>query len=251
MTSKCITDGEGRGRDLGIALDQDGNIVDVPYGVAILNTPYRDSYVLSGLVYDPEKAIATFGEVSEDTTGSVKEIIPTTIHHIPPKYIKDMYYEEEGGEEKRVIVENIRFSDLNFRGEHRLSLEAGRKYSIIVEGHEVRSTADAIVNDGGIAIYIGDIPNTPGSYGFSICEINDGNQDYTLCHITDEFTFIDRYGGPEDPYDSIITVSKIVPALIIHQIPEKYIPDSAKGGLTKEVADTLYAPIGTTGSTAI
>lgn len=234
VTSKCISNETTK--VLGYILDQTGNPVAAPYGVAIFNFPSEDSYILSGIVFDPEQAIATFGEVSETTTGSISEIGPSTIHHIPSKYIKDMYYEEEGGEEKRVIVENVRFDDLNTMGEHHLSLEAGRKYSIIVEGHEVRSTADVIVNDGGIAIYIGDIPNTPGSYGFSICEINEGNQDYTLCFITDESICIDRYGSPENPHDSIVTISKIVPAMIVHQIPEKYIPDSAKGMSAEEKA---------------
>ena len=234
VTSKCI--GIETTKALGYILNQNGEPGDIPYGIVILNTLYEDSYVLYSLVANPEKAIATFGEVSATTTGSISEIVPTTIHHIPPKYIKDMYYEEEGGEEKRVILEDFRFGDIVAAREYRLSLEADKRYSIIINGTEVHSTANIVIGDGNFVIYIGDYPNTPGGYGFSIWETSYNNQGYTLQDITDESIFIDRYGGSENPLDSIITISELVPVPIVHQIPEKYIPDSAKGMSAEEKA---------------
>lgn len=144
------------------------------------------------------------------------------IHHIPPKYIKDMYYEEEGLIEIISGDGLVMGSDTHYTFDEYYELVAGNEYVVNWRGKEYTCMAvDAsAMMDGAIAL--GDIYTmssgsigTPTGEPFCILKFANGDNvtGQTFCFPLDGLT-----------YDLNVIISE--KGAIYHTIPEKYIPDS-------------------------
>jgi hypothetical protein len=130
----------------------------------------------------------------------------TTIHHIPPKYIKDMYYEEVI-EEKEILPE-MTLTSTDFTVERTLfTLKPNYPYKVIYDGTSYSCISKTYVADSGTLVYLG--------YSVLLGGENTG----------EPFGILSMGGGTLfSNKDANVTISIIEGGKIVHKIDEKYIP---------------------------
>jgi hypothetical protein len=128
------------------------------------------------------------------------------IHHIPPKYIKDMYYEEVF-EEKEILPEMI-LTSTDFTVEGTLfTLKPNYPYKVIYDGTSYSCISKTYVADSGTLVYLG--------YSFLLGGEKTG-EPFGILSIGGTTLFGNR--------DANVTISIIEGGAHIHEIPTKYLP---------------------------
>ena len=163
----------------------------------------EDNVELDGLVF-PEKGIYSFYEegfyFSQITTTYHATEKQEVVHHLDPKYIKDMYYCSAPSVEEIVLVNNLTYDSYGAGDKPRCNFIPGQKYSVIWNGTRY---------DNLICVF-------DGEYNI----IADGE---SVPFYIDDDGGNGLYVGSEFETLTITTLETIE---YIHHIDEKYIPDT-------------------------
>ena len=133
----------------------------------------------------------------------------SVVHHLDPKYIKDMYY--EAGSDI-VLIDNQTIEFANGRGKHYIDIvnaEAGQIFTVIWDGVTYENLTCYL--DGSyptIGSNYDEIQSGTGEYPFSICPLFN---EASLKSSTSESTH---------------TITLKMKGTVVHKLDEKYIPDT-------------------------
>lgn len=128
------------------------------------------------------------------------------IHHLPSKYIKDMYYEEVF-EEKEILPEmTLTSTDFTVEGTS-FTLKPNYPYKVIYDGTSYSCISKTYVADSGSLVYLG--------YSYLFGGENTG-EPFAILSINGTTYFNNSHSN--------VTVSIIEGGTHIHEIPTKYLP---------------------------
>ena len=144
------------------------------------------------------------------------------IKQIQPKYIKDMYYVEEGQDKEIFPSQEITLTDGTYEQEGILDLTVGETYKVVIDGVEHTYEAHGIDSMGQEVIYIGNGANFGAENTdelFTIATLNSMNTFAIVFYDEATTHTVAIYQGGE----------------IVHQIPSKYV-----NAYTKEEIDAMF-----------
>lgn len=214
---------------------------DESHGMLLLR--YKtDAPTLNIIWYPPSirqetKHAAFIEHVARTLTVKILGDVPVGIHHIDPKYIKDMYYTEGTADEE--IVPETQFVDEDaatgteeliyyqddlvfFEYRSYIPIEEGGTYSVVYNGTSYLCTAERIEEDGSSLFLLGDLYTfSGGAYGTGPT----GEPFVMLIAETQETASLSGRGMQGIILDGSTPVTLAISGggTTIHKIPNKYL----------------------------